>query len=234
MASTVTARGVFIAGTDTGVGKTRVTAGLVRALVRDGLSVAVMKPVAAGADPTPDGLRNTDALELIGAANVAAPYIRVNPVCLPLPASPHIAARSAGIRIDPGEIHAHYLELARAPGVSLVAVEGAGGWLAPISETGTMADIARALGLPVLLVVGLRLGCLSHALLTAQAIEAAGLPLAGWIANHVQPHFEHADENIALLAARLPAPLLDSVAFDGSSFTSATAVARARDALRLW
>jgi dethiobiotin synthetase len=151
-----------------------------------------------------------------------------------VPASPHIAARTAGIRIDLAAFQQHVLTLINSPGIDVVAVEGAGGWYAPISETETMADVATTLQLPVLLVVGLRLGCLNHALLTAQAIEAAGLPFAGWIANHVQPHFEHAGENIELLERRLPAPLLESVAFDASAFGSVTAMRRLADASRLW
>jgi dethiobiotin synthetase len=227
-------RGVFIAGTDTEVGKTYVTTAVVRALVRSGRRVGVMKPVAAGAEATPEGLRNADALALMKAANVPAPYATVNPFCLAVPTSPHIAARMAGIRIDLATIQQHYLTLVNGPGIDVVAVEGAGGWHAPISETETMADVARTLQLPVLIVVGLRLGCLNHALLTAQAIEAAGLQLAGWIANHVQPHFEHAGENIALLERRLHAPLLESVAFNASAFGSVTAMRRLADASRLW
>lgn len=223
------ARGVFIAGTDTEVGKTHVTTAMVRALVREGMRVAVMKPVAAGAAVTPGGLRNADALELSAAANVEAAYSSVNPFCLPLAASPHIAARSAGIRIDPAVIAREYAQLAL--GADFVAVEGAGGWLAPVSDTETMANIALVLQLPVILVVGLRLGCLNHALLTAEAIRRSGLTFAGWIANHVQPHFEHAAENIALLERRLPAPLLESVAFDASAFTSVAAVGRLRESL---
>jgi dethiobiotin synthetase len=226
---TTLARGVFIAGTDTEVGKTRIAVALVRALVGAGLKVAVMKPVAAGAVETADGLRNSDALDLIAAANVDNRYESVNPFCLAEPTSPHIAARSAGIRIDPAVIQHEYAKLAAAS--DLVVVEGAGGWLAPIGETTTMEDVARALSLPVLLVVGLRLGCLNHALLTAQAVRAAGLPLAGWIANHIQPQFAHVEDNIALLERRLPAPLLESVAFDASGFATVPAVERLRGSL---
>jgi dethiobiotin synthetase len=222
-------RGLFIAGTDTEVGKTHVTVGLVRALAGAGFEVAVMKPVAAGAVETPDGLRNDDALALIGAANVEAPYQTINPFCFAEPASPHIAARSTGIRIDTAAIRRECARLAAA--ADLVVVEGAGGWLAPISESETMEDVARALELPVILVVGLRLGCLNHALLTARAVRAAGLNLAGWIANHVQPDFAHAKDNVALLERHLPAPLLDSVAFDASAFTTVTAVERLRGSL---
>lgn len=222
-------RGFFIAGTDTGVGKTVIAAAMVRALVRGGQRVAVMKPVAAGADPTPDGLRNSDALELAAAANVPTPYRILNPICLDLPASPHIAASKAGIRIDRAVISQAYAEVSNVrPSPDIVIVEGAGGWLAPISDTETMADIARSLALPVILVVGMRLGCLNHALLTADAITAAGLPFAGWVANHIQPDFAYATENVTTLERRLQAPLLESVAFDASSvaFTSVTAVAR--------
>ena len=140
------------------------------------------------------------------------------------------AARSTGIRIDPAVIEREYARLADCADV--VAVEGAGGWLAPIGDSQTMADIAVALKLPVLLVVGLRLGCLNHALLTAENIRSAGLTLAGWVANQVQPHFEHAAENIALLERRLPGPLLDCVAFDASAFTSVAAVGRLQGRLR--
>ena len=204
-------RGVFITGTDTGVGKTFVTTALVRALVRSGMRVSVMKPVAAGAELTRDGLRNADALALMAAANVESGYETVNPFCFPLPASPHIAAASAGIAVDRAVIRRRFEELAALS--DIVVVEGAGGWLAPISDTETMADIAVMLDVTMLEVVGLRLGCLSHALLTAHGIESKGLQLAGWIANHLQPHFEHADENIAALEKRLPAPLLEVVPF---------------------
>jgi dethiobiotin synthetase len=228
------ARGLFIAGTDTGVGKTRVTADLVRALAREQFKVAVMKPVAAGAESTPEGLRNGDALELMSAANVAAPYGSVNPYCFAVPASPHIASQIEGIAVDLAHIQREFDNLSTRFDAQVVAVEGAGGWLAPISADTTMADVARALDVPVVLVVGLRLGCLNHALLTEQAIRACGLTFAGWIANHVQPHFEHAPENIFFLEQRLHAPLLESVAFDASAFTSVPAVRRLRDAFSLW
>jgi len=170
-----------------------------------------MKPVAAGAEVTPEGLRNDDASALMKAANTSNVYPLVNPYCFEMPASPHIAAAKAGIRVEPARIIAAFEELAASS--DLVVVEGAGGWYAPVSEAHTMADLAVALGLPVLLVVGLRLGCLNHALLTARAVEASGLSLAGWFANRVEPAFEHSDENIATLESRLPAPLLGTLAF---------------------
>jgi dethiobiotin synthetase len=205
-------RGVFITGTDTEVGKTVVATALVRALVRSGLKVAVMKPVAAGAELTPDGLRNEDATALMEAANTSNVYRLVNPYCLEIPASPHIAAAKAGISVEIGEIVSACDQLASS--ADLVVVEGAGGWYAPLNDRHTMADLAAALGLPVLMVVGLRLGCINHALLTARAVEAEGLKLAGWFANHLQPAFAYAAENIATLESRLDAPLLQSIDFE--------------------
>jgi len=197
-------RGVFVAGTDTGVGKTFVSTGLARAAVAEGRRLAVMKPVAAGAEPTPAGLRNDDALALIAAAGSTAPYELVNPYCLPHPVSPHIAARAAGVRIEPAVVRESAQRLA-ASGDWLL-VEGAGGWHAPIGEHETMADLARALDLPVLLVVGLRLGCLNHARLTHDAIRRDGLPFAGWIGNAIDPAMAHLDENLAWLSQRFGEP----------------------------
>jgi dethiobiotin synthetase len=189
--------GFFVTGTDTGVGKTRAAAALVRALARQGIAVAAMKPVAAGAGVSTEGLRNDDALELVRAANTQAPYAEVNPYCLAAPVSPHLAAADAGVRIDIAVIVRSFAALAAR--ADCVVVEGAGGWLAPIGSDETMADVALALALPVVLVVGLRLGCLNHALLTARAIEASGLPLAAWIANAIDPCFERAAENVTTL-----------------------------------
>jgi len=228
-------RGVFITGTDTEVGKTFVATAMVRSLVQAGHRIAGMKPIAAGADDTPDGPQNSDAIALRAAANVPAPYETVNPYCLKLPASPHIAAAKEGITVKLAPIVQAFGQLTRSS--ELVVVEGAGGWLAPINETETMADIAVALDLPVILVVGLRLGCLNHALLTAQAVEARGLALAGWIGNQLQPSFAHAAENLATLEARLAAPLLEVVSFQvpesPAPGLSRIAVARIKEALRL-
>ncbi|MBW4052792.1 MAG: dethiobiotin synthase [Proteobacteria bacterium] len=199
-------KSIFVTGTDTGVGKTVVAAALTRALVARGVRVAVMKPVASGSDPTPEGLRNCDALALMAAANVAAPYEVVNPYCFAPPISPHIAAREAGIAIELALLRSRFATLAAAS--DCVIVEGAGGWLAPISDTAAMADLAAALSLPVLLVVGLRLGCLNHALLSRESLGTRGAAFAGWIANAIDPHFERAAENLATLTARLgQAPL---------------------------
>ena len=193
--------GVFITGTDTGVGKTVVAAALIRALAREGLRVAAMKPVAAGASMTAAGLRNADALALIAAANVTAPYETVNPYCFAAPLSPHIAARDAGIAVDIELLRQRFDELKSA--ADCVVVEGAGGWLTPISAGASMADVAAALTLPALLVVALKLGCLNHTFLTVRALAARGVPLAGWVGNSIDPAFERAADNIGELEMRL-------------------------------
>ena len=204
-------RGFFVTGTDTGVGKTVVSAALTRALVARGLRVAVMKPIASGSDQTPQGLRNSDALALMAAANVPAPYEVVNPYCFLPPISPHIAAHEAGVAIDLTLLRSRFDSLAAAG--DCVIVEGAGGWLAPISDTATMADLAAALALPVLLVAGLRLGCLNHSLLTRESLRTGGAAFAGWIANAIDPHFDRPGENLATLTARLGEPPLACVPF---------------------
>jgi dethiobiotin synthetase len=190
----------FITGTDTGVGKTLVAVSLTRALVSRGLRVAVMKPVAAGTVKTPEGEFNDDALELLAASNVKASYEDVNPWLLRTAASPHLAARADGVTIRHERIVTAYARLAAAS--DLVLAEGAGGWLAPISATETMADVAEKLALPVLLVVGLRLGCLNHALLTRDAVRARGLRFAGWIANKLQSEMPLANANVDTLSTR--------------------------------
>jgi dethiobiotin synthetase len=226
-------RGFFVAGTDTGVGKTRVAVALVHALARCGAKVVAMKPVAAGAKPSAEGLRNDDALELMHAANTRAAYGEVNPYCLAAPISPHLAAADAGVRIEPGVIVRQFNALATR--ADCVIVEGAGGWLAPIGPAETMADVARALDLPVILVVGLRLGCLNHALLTVRAIEANGLPLAGWVANAIDPHFERAADNLTTLERLFAAKPLAVVAHGpvgNDAIPSATAAALLRSLQR--
>lgn len=204
-------KGFFVTGTDTGVGKTLVSAALTRALVARGLRVAVMKPVASGSDPTPEGPRNSDALALMAAANVPAPYEVVNPYCFLPPISPHIAAREAGVVIDLPLLRSRLDSLASI--CDRVIVEGAGGWLAPLGDTATMADLAAALSLPVLLTVGLRLGCLNHALLTRESLATRRIPFAGWIANAIDPHLDRPGENLATLSVRLGGPPLAHIPF---------------------
>jgi dethiobiotin synthetase len=194
-------RGVFITGTDTGVGKTVVACALIRSLAGHGMRVACMKPVAAGARMTPAGARNADALALLQAANVPAAYESVNPYCFAAPIAPHIAARDAGVVVDIQLLRRRFEQLASE--ADCIVVEGAGGWLTPIGGAASMADVAAALALPVVLVVGLRLGCLNHALLTARALAAHAAGLAGWIGNSIDPAYERAADNIAALGERL-------------------------------
>ncbi len=199
--------GVFVTGTDTGVGKTLAACALVHALRARGLRVAPMKPVAAGAVPRGDGWANEDTLALVAAAGPDAPAPdEVTPVLLREPMAPHIAAAREGceIRLDP-LLEAHRRLAARW---DFTVVEGVGGFLVPLGPSLDTRHLAAALALPVVLVVGLRLGCLNHALLTAESVRASGLRLAGWIANAVAPGMAAADENVAALAERLQAPLL--------------------------
>src|SRR6202171_2105313 len=181
----MTGRGIFVTGTDTAVGKTVVACGLARAFRAHGVGVAVMKPVASGATRTPEGLRNADALALIEAAQVTTPYALVNPYCFEPPISPHIAAKEAMIEVDIATIRRNFAAL--APDGAWVVLEGAGGWFSPISDRQTMADVAWALAVPTVMVVGVRLGCLNHAQLTRLAIEARGVSFAGWIARGGAP-----------------------------------------------
>ena len=208
------ARSLFIAGTDTGVGKTWVATALISAWVAAGFRAAGMKPVAAGADSTPAGLRNDDALALARVGNVPLPYELINPCCHSRATSPHLAAAFTSKSIDIKVIKTAYDAICSKS--DLIAVEGAGGWWAPIGEPPsagsigpTMADVALALELPVLLVVGLRLGCINHALLAANAIQQSGLPLAGWIANPIDPDFADQAQYVVSLERRMRAPRLE-------------------------
>ncbi|RVU43844.1 dethiobiotin synthase [Rubrivivax rivuli] len=206
MASETLTRSLFITGTDTGVGKTHASAVLLHMLARRHARVVGMKPVAAGLVPHEGRWVSEDAMALRAASSVAVPDDLDNPVQLPDPLSPHLAAERAGRRVSVAELQAAHTALCAHADV--VLVEGAGGWRVPLNESEYLSDLARALQAPVVLVVGLRLGCLNHALLTAEAIRADGLQLAGWVANRIDPEMACADENIATLQARLGAPLL--------------------------
>lgn len=200
-------RGLFITGTDTGVGKTLVACALVHALKARGLKVAAMKPVASGSERTAAGLRNADALALQQAANVAASYAAVNPYCFEPAIAPHLAARATGVAIEVPHLINGYRQFADAADV--VVVEGAGGWRVPLEPNGYLSELPEALQLEVVLVVGLRLGCLNHALLTAEAIERAGrCRLVGWVGNRVDREFAPLQANLDTLIQRLGAPCL--------------------------
>lgn len=216
----MSARGFFVTGTDTGIGKTVIACALVRAFVARGERVAVMKPIASGAARTPQGLRNEDALALMEASRLPLRYSQVNPYCFEPAISPHIAADDVKIKIDINMIIAGF-EALKAES-DRVVVEGAGGWLAPIGRGETMADLARALAVPTLMVVGLRLGCLNHAQLTRLGVEARGVPFAGWIANCLEPAMARQAENLATLEERLGEPPLAIVPFVPASLASLT------------
>ena len=212
--------GIFVTGTDTGIGKSVASAALLHAMRARGLRAVGMKPVASGCLDTPDGWRNEDALLLQAAGEPGVPYADINPYALPAPLAPEIAAADAGVQVELAPIRDAFGRLAaQADGV---VVEG-GGWAAPLSATLDQADLARALDLPVVLVVGLRLGCQSHARLTARAIEADGLRLAGWIGNAVEPDMDRHDEVVALLARRLPAPCWGCLPHSGNPDPAALA-----------
>jgi len=198
-------RGFFVTGTDTEVGKTVVSTGIVHALAAHGLRVAAMKPVASGGEHTTDGLRNDDALQLMTAATVRADYAQVNPYCFEPAIAPHLAAAEAGAVIEAEFILRATAALAML--AEALVVEGVGGWRVPLSDTFDVSELARRLGLPVVLVVGLRLGCLNHAQLSSESIVAHGCRLAGWIGSTVEaePMARHAD-NVKTLKQVLPAP----------------------------
>lgn len=205
---------LFVTGTDTGVGKTLASAGLLHALARHHVRVIGMKPVAAGTVQVDGEDVNEDVLALRAASNYRVPPDLDNPVLLPDPVSPHIAAARANTRIDIAHLVACQRRLAQL--ADAVVVEGAGGFLVPLSDSETGADLAQALDLPVLLVVGLRLGCLNHALLSAEAIRARGLTLAGWVANHVDAGMLAQEDNIAFLRKKLQAPLLATIPYQAA------------------
>ena len=199
-------RGVFVTGTDTGSGKTVVAAALIHALRGRGLAVAGFKPVAAGAEPLQGQPRNEDALALLAASGLDLPYADVNPYCFVPPIAPHIAAAEQGCRIEAGPLLAAAARLSEK--TDYLVAEGAGGWRVPLSSELDMQGLAALLGLPVVLVVGLRLGCLNHALLSADAIRAAGQPLAGWVGSALEPDMARYRENLVTLRERLHAPCL--------------------------
>ena len=211
--------GLFVTGTDTGVGKTRVAVALIHALRAQGLRVAAMKPVAAGCEP---GELNGDVSALLQAANVAADLRDINPYSFEPPIAPHLAAQQAGVQIELPVIVAAYARLAAAADV--VVVEGAGGWRVPLNKREEMADLAQALALPIVLVVGLRLGCLNHALLAAESIAHRQLPWAGWVGNQVDPTMACQTANLDALRERLPAPCLGVQRFSPAAIQGADAL----------
>ena len=201
----------FITGTDTEIGKTFVTCTLLHAVRATGLTALGMKPVAAGAEMVKGEFINEDAARLRAAGSFDPGLALLNPYCLKSPIAPHIAAAEEGVAIDPAPILAAFAKLQAQ--AELVLVEGVGGFRVPLGNGYDTADLARDLALPVILVVGMRLGCINHALLTAEAIQARGLQLAGWVANQVDPAMLRFEQNLEALTERLPAPLLGVTPF---------------------
>jgi len=204
-------KGFFIAGTDTGIGKTFVSCALLQALADKGERIGAMKPIAAGCEKTPDGWQNDDALQLMQHTNIELSYQLVNPVALPPPIAPHIAIEEAGESVTIAQLTKHFEQIKNR--ADYFIVEGAGGWLVPLNEKESMADIPKAFGLDIILVVGIRLGCINHALLTVDAIQQSGNQLAGWVANIIDPDMLMTDENILALKNRIRAPLLGTLPY---------------------
>ena len=200
----------FVTGTDTDVGKTTIAAGLLRAARLAGLSTAAVKPVASGCEDGAAGLRNSDALALLAECSLPLSYAEVNPFAFAPAIAPHLAAREAGVELKV-EALATAVQAVLAQQADFTLVEGAGGWRVPLGEQATLADLPIALDLPVILVVGVRLGCINHALLTAEAIARDGLRLAGWVANVLDPQTSRLDDNLRTLTERLAAPCLGRV-----------------------
>jgi dethiobiotin synthetase len=204
----------FVTGTDTGVGKTTVTVRLMQQLIAQGKTVIGMKPVASGCEWLEGRWQNEDVRLLTAASNVTAPPELINPYCFNPAIAPHIAAAQAGVEIQLEVIHTAYTQLTAMADV--VIVEGAGGLLVPLNRTHSIADLIQALQLPALMVVGMRLGCINHALLTAQVLKARQIDCCGWVANRIDPHMSMPEENLQTLIDRLQQPPLLQVPFQES------------------
>jgi dethiobiotin synthetase len=216
------AKAYFVIGTDTNVGKTYVASALVQHFVQSGLKTVGMKPIASGCELNQQGeLFNEDALALINVSNVSAPLDLINPYRFAPAIAPHIAAEQVGVVINLDSISQVYLQLTMLADV--VVVEGAGGFFVPLNQTQTLADLAMQLNIPIILVVGMRLGCINHAMLTVEAIQARKLKLVGWVANQIDPDFEMFEENLVSLQQRIATPCLsvvrwqEEVCFDPAS-----------------
>ncbi|NBO10854.1 MAG: dethiobiotin synthase [Methylophilaceae bacterium] len=205
-------QGFFVTGTDTDVGKTYIATALVRHFAKQGYQTVGMKPVAAGCETVSGELRNSDVTALVAASNVKALIGDVNPYAFEPAIAPHIAAEQSGVVISMAKIKQAFDALQAQADV--VVVEGAGGFRVPLNREETMADLAVQLNLPVIMVVGIRLGCINHALMTAGSIRATGLNLVGWVANRIDPNMPALEENIATLKAMIKAPCIADVSWD--------------------
>ena len=204
----------FVTGTDTDVGKTYVACKLIRDYIAQGNKVVGMKPVAAGCEIVNGEWVNADVLKLMQASNVVASRELVNPYCFKEPIAPHIAAEKAGVEIEIEVIKRAFDALATM--ADIVVIEGAGGFLVPINNRQSMADLAVALNIPIILVVGMKLGCINHALLTVEAIKVRKLALHGWVVNEIDREMLASDENMTSLSQRIPQPMLFSLAYTTS------------------
>ena len=224
--------GVYITGTDTGIGKTTTACALLHALRERGLHATGMKPVASGSERTTDGWRNDDALQLLAASDPQPDYALVNPYALPAPTAPELAAADVHVTVEIELLRVAFDALSAQ--CDVVVVEGVGGWAAPLSAQLDQAELVRTFGLPVLLVVGLRLGCINHARLTANAIRADGLQLMGWIGSAVDPDFQRSGETSAILDRVIAAPCLGLLPYSsGSMDATLHAIALAKTAARV-
>jgi dethiobiotin synthetase len=202
----------FVTGTDTDAGKTVVACGLLKSFANEGLTTAAVKPVAAGCDSTAEGLRNGDALALMSVVTQTLPYGQVNPIALAPAIAPHIAASQVNKRLSVARLAGFCRGVSMAK-VDRVLIEGAGGWRVPLNERETLADLPKELNIPVILVVGMKLGCINHAILTIEAIRNDGCELAGWVANVVDKDMAELAANFASLQSYIPAPCLGLVPF---------------------
>ncbi|MCF6217293.1 MAG: dethiobiotin synthase [Gammaproteobacteria bacterium] len=203
--------GYFVTGTDTEIGKTYVSCALLRAFSSHGKQVAAMKPVASGCHNSEQGLRNDDALQLIEDSDHSLPYETINPYAFAPAIAPHIAAQQANTSIDFLHLKQCFNTIAERADITIV--EGAGGWLVPLDNRQSIADLAAMLALPVILVVGIKLGCINHALLTAAAIREKGVTLAGWVANRIDPECACVEENIQSITQRINTPCLGDLPY---------------------
>ncbi len=208
----MTAKRIFITGTDTDAGKTYAACALLNSLKQSGLTTLGIKPVASGAIQTADGLRSADALALQSAATMPLPYQQINPFVFEEPIAPHLAAQHNSQKLGVKTLMQTCAPALKQK-VDCIVIEGAGGWLVPLNSQETLADFAAALDAEIILVVGMRLGCINHALLTAANIQARGLKFAGWIANCIDPAMLCLEENIACLQKHITAPLLATLAY---------------------
>lgn len=206
------AKTYFVTGTDTDAGKTVVACGLLKSFANEGLTTAAVKPVAAGCDSTAEGLRNGDALALMSVVTQTLPYGQVNPIALAPAIAPHIAASQVNKRLSVARLAGFCRGVSMAK-VDRVLIEGAGGWRVPLNERETLADLPKELNIPVILVVGMKLGCINHAILTIEAIRNDGCELAGWVANVVDKDMAELAANFASLQSYIPAPCLGLVPF---------------------